>query len=86
MARGHGGIDQGTIFPRTALSSEVSIKQLIIMHLFFTHNLFILNLLAFETKNPHLMNISVEMVHMAKYAPSEKQSECSDLLLDYRAI
>ena len=48
--------------------------------------MFILNLLAFETKNPHLMNISVEMVHMAKYAPSEKQSECSDLLLDYRAI
>ena len=85
MARGHGGIDQGTIFPRTALSSEASIKQLIIRHLFFTHNMFILNLLAFETKNPHLMNISVEMVHMAKYAPSEKQSECSDLLLDYRA-
>ena len=86
MARGHGGIDQGTIFPRTALSSEASIKQLIIRHLFFTHNIFILNLLAFETENPHLMNISVEMVHMAKYAPSEKQSECSDLLLDYRAI
>lgn len=83
MARGHGGIDQGTIFPRTALSSEVSIKQLIIRLLFFTQNLFILNLLAFETKNPHLMNISVEMVHMAKYAPSEKQSECSDLLVDY---
>ena len=82
MARGHGGIDQGTIFPRTALSSEVSIKQLIIRLLFFTQNLFILNLLAFETKNPHLMNISVEMVHMAKYAPSEKQSECSDLLLE----
>ena len=46
-------------------------------------NLFNLNFPAFETLSARLVTLSVDVVRMAKYAPSKNRPERSSLRYDY---